>query len=370
MIRRTETDTLTGHQLTTALTLVSIGIGPYLYPLLLVKVLGRDAWLMALGNTVMVVLLAIAIGSLINNAREKDIVELYTSRIGRLVAGWAVILVSTIAISGLVIMIRVFADVLLLTQLLRTPRWATIGVMTISILYIVLLGSKAVGRVSEVMFLATIPIFALIIIARGISTDFANLLPIGEQLRSEHTRIALLCSFCGYRGVEVLLLLAPAVGRQVNAVKAGYKAVIYAATLVLPTVILPIVIFGPEMMSLSSFPLLDVASTLRFPGGPVERMVFVVIMLWHGLILASGAIQYSASANALSRLLDRISDIKSRPAVVLALAPIIWVLAQSFRNMVAVREAFATWSSLGGTAVAITVALLWAIRWMEVRSRP
>lgn len=333
---------LTDHQITVLVVFCTVAMNPFIYPTLVNRIMGRSGWILGIINLLAAFLGSMVISYVLRKIQGANFIDWAEQLLGKAVVYGVTLIFVAIVIFNLTITYRVLAEILLVTQLPQTPTWATVATVALSSLYLVLLGIGAMARTSEFYFVFAAPVFLAIVLGRSATRSLHNLQPFTVIPWTNLKDIRVVGSFMAYFGPVHFFLLSHHIPPKAKIGKAMAKAITWSAVVILVSFLLPVLVFGPEMVDYASFPLLEVASTLRFPGTLLERIVFVIVTLWQGVTFVTGAVYHYAAATALSRLSGQPAN---RLAVLLS--PVIIIGALAYKNLAHLFEMYTLWSIIG-----------------------
>lgn len=337
--------------MTVLIVFSTVAISPFIYPTIVNRIMERSGWLLGLINILAALLGGKILSSILERMRGVSFFDYTRHLLGKPVAYGCNLFLIGITLFHLTITYRVFAEILLTTQLPRTPIWATVTLMVFSSLYLVLLGIDSMGRTGEFYFILAAPVFIAIVLGRAVTGNVSNLQPFTVIPWSNLNDIRIMGSFMAYFGPVLLFLLSHHISQRANVGKACIKIVAWSSVAIFSSALLPVLVFGPEMVDFSTFPLLEVASTLRFHGTLIERIVFVIIIIWQGIVFIAGVVHYYAVSSVLSKLIGS----PSYRLVAVLLSPAVIAGALMYKNLVHLFQMYIRWSIIGSAFIVVMI---------------
>lgn len=183
----------------------------------------QDAWLAVIGGAVSPILVLLLIQQLYQKFPGCNLVDISCFLFGRIMG---TLLLSLVVLYFLAYQAALFSNLAEVTMAFIIPQTPHRTIMIVSILamiYIASHGAQVVARINEIFLYPFLLLIVLWIIPVSVG-DYTNLLPIGGSGWEGIAAGTLTTSFA-YSGIEILLLLYPAVTKTKEIMKAGLTAV-------------------------------------------------------------------------------------------------------------------------------------------------
>ncbi len=203
------------------------------------------------------------------------------------------------------VVLSTLTEVTMIFILPNTPHRILIIVSVLATVYVASHGAQVVARIDEI-FMYQFLLLIVLWLVPAFTGDYTNLLPIGGSGWSGLGRGILATSYA-YSGMEILLLLYPAVVKSGEVIRAGLTAVGIAFILYFIVTLSCLLAFGSDMMkTISIWPGLTVLKLLEIPG--LGRLEIFFLLLWMGFSLRPTFTCHMASSYALTGLWGRKSS--------------------------------------------------------------
>lgn len=227
--------------------------------------------------------------------------------------------------------LRIFAEIIKIFLLGRTPIEIIILSMLFATTYIARSNIEIIGRMAVFILpivLVTTGIFVLVTIP---VIDFTNILPIFRISLADLKRIpnGTGIIFFSYIGFEILFIAMAYVEGEKGATKHSIKGIIYVIVIYLVTFFITLSGFGVFELKREIWPSLSIMREVELPGFFVENIDGLILAAWILVVFATlGPTLYSGSV-----VLSKILNTKKHSLFVLPMTPIILILSLIPQNM-------------------------------------
>jgi len=353
-------DKISNAQLWALLVNTIIGVGVLSLPSALAEKAENNGWVILIIASVISLILTMMITYLMTKYRGETLVEIGNKLVSKPVSYIVSILFVLYFIILSAFAVRIFAEVVKMFLLLRTPIEVVIITMLLTTAYVSRGGIEVLGRVSLIIIpIVVIPIF-LLILALLPNLDFTNLLPV-FRLGFKDILKALPSTVFSFAGFEFLFIYMTFVDDTDKSMRYNILAVLGVLFVYLVTFIVVIAQFGVDETVHQLWPTLSLMITIEVPGGFIENVQGIVMALWVLVVLtALGPAIYGSSL-----ILSNLFKGKEFNYYVLPLVPIIYIislipdnLAQSYEYMEIFTYYFGTFASIFIPILYFVVSLL------------
>ena len=227
--------------------------------------------------------------------------------------------------------LRIFAEIIKIFLLSRTPIEVIILSMLFASTYIARSNIEVLGRMAVFILpiiLVTTGIFILVTIP---VIDFTNILPLFRFRLADLKRIISGSGliFFSYIGFEILFITMAYVENVKGAVRHSLKGIIYVILIYLITYFVTLSGFGIFELKREIWPSLSIMREIELPGFFIENIDGLILSAWILVVFATlGPTLYSGSV-----VLSKICNTKKHSFFVLPMAPIILILSLIPQNM-------------------------------------
>lgn len=328
-----DNDKISNTQLWMFMVLSMIGIGVFSLPRLVADATKTDGWI----TTILGGLAALADFYIISRLARKfpgdTVVEMANKILGKFLAVPVLIIFWLHFLSAMAGVLRIFAEVLKMTLLLRTP----VEIIMISLLVCVLIlarcGIEAIVRFDESVFIILFIMSVIGIVLALPGADLTNIRPFMTSDIKDFLYGAYQTSF-SYSGFELVLLIIPFINKPHRILSSGviaFTVVILSYTLV---VILSFGYFGLAEVKELIWPTLSLIRSIEVPGSFVERLEGIVMTQWI-LFAFTSLVAFLYGTAVLSSRTLKNKEFKHFCSIIL---PFVYIIALLPDNVPAVYE--------------------------------
>lgn len=275
----TNNDKITVPQTVALIVTTILGTGILSLPHEVAKAVGSDGWILVLLGGITTLIISFIIGSLVMRFPQDTFIEYSRKTVGKFLSYplSALLAIHYVLITSL--SLRIFAEVMNVFMLPRTPMEFIILTQMLTSLYLVRYGVEPVARLSEILLpILIIPIFAMYVIAFP-KADFSELLPFMATPLIKMAK-GIFFTLFSFLGFEILLVVAPYM-RSPKRIYWSLFASIGIVTLIYFFIV--VVVFatmGVENTKMLMWPSMSIIRTLTAPGGIFDRMDALAMALW------------------------------------------------------------------------------------------
>ncbi|MHB1126032.1 MAG: GerAB/ArcD/ProY family transporter [Bacillota bacterium] len=218
--------------------------------------------------------------------------------------------------------LRIFGDIVKVTILPTTPLEVIIITKLVVIAYLVRHGIAPIARMAEVFLpLIFMPLGGLILLGLG-SMHLEQLMPPLSQGIIPALK-GVFPAYLSYTGFGVILFLLPYLKKQKIAIRAVTLGMSIPLALFLFTWAVSMAHFGEIEMQFLTYPVLEVAKTVRVPGDFLARYEIILIASWVLATVGIAAPPYFIAVQGIAREMK----LKDSTPVVWLLVPMIYLVA-------------------------------------------
>jgi len=341
------------RQLQALLFLEVFGFGVTALPRRVAENAGQDGWVSVLAATVMIIPMVMVIGYITKLAGGMSFHDFAC----RIISKPLGIIISLIFCVRLVLLatfnLRIFAEITRQTMLSATPFAVIFVSMLLLAAYGAAKGIETRARMSEILILVVLLPLIFVFGISGRDIDITNLAPV---MVASPTNIAAgsFSAFFAFSGIEVLLLVSPYLSRPKHVMKsAGQVAITIGIFMTIVTAV-TIARFGPEGIVHQMWPVLKMMDTISLPGSIIDRQGALIMTFW----IISAYATINAALFFSSLLLKDVVGRGQHSGYILALVPIIAILAHLPENLVTVYDLHTLANSTFGLATMVGIPLL------------
>ena len=341
------------RQLQALLFLEIFGFGVTALPRRVAESAGQDGWVSVLAATVIIIPIVAIIGHVTKLAQGMSFHDFACSVISKPLG----VVVSLIFCARLVLLaafnLRIFAEITRQTMLGTTPFAVIFVSMLLLAAYGAAKGIETRARMAEVLILVVLLPLIFVFGISGRDIDFTNLAPM---MVAPTTSIALgsFSAFFAFSGIEVLLLVSPYLSRPKHLVKSASQVAVTIGIFMTIVTAVTIARFGPEGIVHQMWPVLKMMDTISLPGSIIDRQGALIMTFW----IISAYATINAALFFSSLLLKDVVGRGQHSGYILALVPIIAILAHLPENLVTVYGLHMLINSTFGLATMVGIPLL------------
>lgn len=312
-----------------------IGVGVFSYPSSIANTVGTDGWIVTLAAGVLVFLLMYLIYLTVKKNEYETFYIMLENNLGKVLGKLFGFILCVYFIVSVAFGLRIFAEVIKMVLLQKTPTEFILIVMIFTGLYLVRAELSALVKFNEItFFIMFIPIIIVLLLStRG--GDITNVLPVFQQKPVEYLR-ALGTSAYAFGGFEIAYLVLPFMknDEKKGIPKTFLKAVIFVTLFYTIVTILCLMFFTKEHVKVLLWPTITLIRAIVIPGAFVERWEGVVMTFWVLFYFTTFINIYYFSADIIKDAF-KLHDIKISSII---LTPIIYLVALYPENIAEVYD--------------------------------
>ncbi|MDR2182600.1 MAG: endospore germination permease [Clostridiales bacterium] len=355
------------RQLQALLFLEIFGFGVTALPRRVAESAAQDGWVSVLAATAMIIPVVMIISHLTKLARGLSFHNFACSVLSKPLG----VAVSLIFCSRLVLLaafnLRIFAEITRQTMLPATPFAVIFVSMLMLAAYGAAKGIETRARMAEVLILVVLLPLIFVFGISGRDIDITNLAPVMVS-PIENILAGSFSAFFAFSGIEVLLLLSPYLSRPKHLTKSSAQVTVTIGIFMAIVTAVTISRFGPEGITHQMWPVLKMMDTISLPGSITDRQGALIMTFW---IISAYAI-INAALFFSSLLLKDVMGRGQHSGYILALVPIIAILAYLPKNLVTVYDLHTFSNSTIGLAtmagIPLIIFIIAKIRGMKLKN--
>ena len=345
------------RQLQALLFLEVFGFGVTALPRRAAESAGQDGWVSVLLATGIIIPVVIVVSHITKLARGQSFHDFACKVISRPLG----IVISLIFCARLVLLaafnLRIFAEITRQTMLPATPFAAIFVSMLMLAAYGAAKGIETRARMAEILILVVLLPLIFVFGISGRDIDITNLAPV-MVAPPQNIVLGSFSAFFAFSGIEVLLLLSPYLSRPKHLTKSTAQVTVTIGLFMAIVTAVTIARFGPEGIVHQMWPVLKMMDTISLPGSIIDRQGALIMTFW----IVSAYATINAALFFSSLLLKDVVGRGQHSGYILALVPIIAILAHLPENLVAVYDWHNLANSTFGLATMVGIpALLFII---------
>lgn len=315
-------DKISNSQLWIFIVLAVIGVGVFSLPRVAADAAGPDGWLVVLLGGLLSLTDFYIICKLIRRFPNSTLIQMSVKILGK---GLTVPLIGVFWLYTIVLsagVLRIFAEVVKMTLLVRTPVEVILICILIPGLILMRSGIEPIVRFNEIVFPVIAVMLILIMVLMIPNSDFSNLLPV---MRTDF-RVILKGSYgtiFSYSGFEFVLLMAPFLKNRDAAFRSGIIAFSIIICMYLLVVILSFGKLGIAETKHLIWPTLSAINSVDIPGSFIERLEGVAMTVWV-LLAFTSIVPFSYFASLIASRAFGQSEVKHLCSMII---PVVYFVA-------------------------------------------
>lgn len=327
-----------------------VGSGVLSLPRITAKEVGQDAWLAVIIGSVFPIISLSLIRYLYKRNNAGSFVSICRKVSGRFLGSLFSGILALHSILSTAVFLRVFIELISIFLLVETPMLVKLVLMLALCAYLASGNARVLGRVNEFLFYILLPLYIFPLPIIFANSDYRNLMPVLNFKVLDYAR-AVLATGYAFSGYELYMVFHPYVSREKESFGASLKGLMITLAIYLYSVISTILVFGPELTRIITWPAIRMLATAEVP--LFERTEFLFMQAWIGVAFRPMSNQYFCASHMIAELLK----LKSQKWSTLALFPIIIGIAYFPSNVFQVFK-FSDYMGLSAIAVGIALPLI------------
>lgn len=345
----------------------NICVTPFTFTPVLYQIVGVSAWiaivlsfLLSLWNIYITIYIC-------HTFRYENVAEWSGRVLGKVFGKIYTLLAVLIIYIWSVLMLEVFLELIIDSQLPYTPRLLILLFLIGSVVYLLVLGLETWARWAEFFALILIVMLIVMNVGQMKNVTLGHLLPIeahfqfftsGDGLKRE-----VIASLFIFRGIFALYFMYPYIR-----VKKRFTALTIAGTAfsfieILLAVMLPILIFGSTFIQKIAFPYQASLETVRLGFLPIDRISILASIVWQLIIVYVLSVSFFSTAEGLRTMFK----MKKNNVLVIVLGVLtLFITLFPIEKQISA-HIMIYWSFAGIVIFTIVPTFIWIIlKWMEL----
>lgn len=282
------------------------GLGIVSLPSTLAGEVGHDGWISILLSGILSIFAVYIILSLLKRYSDKSIFQINILLYGRILGAFLNLALFVYLCATAGITSRMINEIIKITVLRSTPPLALSALLLIPTAYVCLKGFKVLSRLCSLAYISYFTILIFFLISSG-KAKLSFIEPIGLAGIPKIMKGMFFTSF-SYLGFELSTIVYPHIIDKNEATKYAVLANIFTTLFFTIIVFLLTILAGEKLLEHSTFPLFNIATSLRVP--VIERADLFIIMAWFPLMGNVGRAYFTSSYHFIRLIFKVDAEIK------------------------------------------------------------
>lgn len=320
-----------------------VGIGIFTLPNQMASDFGNSGWIIIIISGLLIFPILIIYERLFSMYPDMDFFQIGKETIGSILFNIYLIVFLGYLILFLAFISRNLGEMIKSFLLVTTPIEIIILVFILSVSYIACYEIDVIGRAGFMVYPLIILLIGIIVLISIPQADFTNLLPL-FQFNIKDIPKGINSAFFSFIGFEVILFAMPYLESRKQSLKFTSIGLVNIILLYIATFIVTISQFSIKQVQRQTWPVLTLVKTVDLPGYFLENLDGLIMSTWVLVIFATMAPMYFGAGKILSKMFKT----KSHKYFVLALVPIIYLVAMFPQNHIEINEKMGRYLNLFG----------------------
>lgn len=308
-----------------------IGIGVFSYPREITSSIGTDGWFVTLIMGLLNYLFLYLIYKIVSINNYEIFSNILENNFGKIIGKVIAVIFCIYIVFTSCIGLRIFAEVLKMYLLEKTPAEFIIFAMIIVSTYLVRGEISTLIKFNEIAFwIIFIPTIFVLLFSFN-RADFTNVFPVFTHKPIEYIK-ALPILFYTFSGIEIAYLILPYVKDKQGITKTFARGMLFITAFFIMTLVFCLAVFGKEQVTTYLWPLITMIKTVDIPGTFVERWEGIVMSLWVLFFFSTFSNSYYFASDIL-RNSFKLGDIKVASMIVLPFLFVITLIPQNIAEL-------------------------------------
>jgi spore germination protein KB len=238
----------------------------------------QDAWIAIIASTLVGVCLALLIGTLARCNPGISLQAWIGEQFGRTAGTLAGLLLAFYYITISSVILKEFSGILLNQILPNTPPYIVMGIIVFVAGYAIVSGIEVIARVNVIVSVVSLIPYLISLALFADLIHFGHLFPMLQHKPATIAYSGLLPSGW-FSEIAILLILSPYLQKRESARKVAVWGVVLSGLHLGVTVILAILVFGPDLPQLYQYPSFSMIEVIRI-GTVLERIDILFEGFW------------------------------------------------------------------------------------------
>lgn len=310
------------YDLFTTIIAAVVGSSIFSFPRMLSKEVGTDGWFVIILSGLIVLFFMYITCKSIEVNGYRNITVILKRNFGNVLGSLIAIIIVSAGVFIIALEMRIFAEVLKMYLLNRTPTEFIILVMFLIGGFLIRGEIESLIKFNEITFwIMFVPILITIpfVLFKG---DFSNILPAFTHEPIEYIK-ATRISLTGFTGFSIAYMIIPLIKQKRKAFKTTVMSIIFITGFYVLMTLSALIVFSKEYNSRLLWPTLTMFSTVDLPGTFIERWEGIVMAIWIIFYLTTYVNIYYFDSEIIKDVFH-LEDVKVSSVLI---SPIIYVLS-------------------------------------------
>ncbi|MFW6266668.1 MAG: GerAB/ArcD/ProY family transporter [Halanaerobiales bacterium] len=318
---------ISGYQATLILIVVTVSTTIITVPSLLVERAGRDAWVSVIFLTIYALLFSLILAYLCHLMGRVDLINFCRKTLGNIFTIPIALAIITVFLALTGTVVRETSEVLQNAYLTRTPLWYLNVIIILTSAILVYYGLESIARSLEVLIYIFITFFIFIMVLLINETSLNFIKPV----LANGFKPALVGVYPGlvfFSEIFIILIFAPNLTEKGKAFIPLIRTVLFSGFIIITTILMSLLIFGPQLTAKYSLPLINLTSYVK-KFMIIERMDPLFIFYWVGGGIFKSAIFLYVAVYVAQKLFNLKTHYSFIPVFI---PPVFYISFNLFQN--------------------------------------
>lgn len=313
---------ITRYGLFASIVVTVIGVGIFSYPSEVSSIVGSDGWITTIISGIISYFLLYLIYIVVRKNNYANFYDILNTNLGTFFSKVVALIFVSLNIISIAIGLRIFAEVVKMYLLQKTPTEFILIAMIMTTTYLIRGEVDALIKFNEIAFwIMFIPIIFIIIFSLN-NTDFTNIFPVLNNKPLDYIN-AVGISIFSFAGYQIAYFIIPLTKDRNKINRTLFKSITFITLFYTIITLLCLAIFNVRETSELLWPTITMIKSIDIPGAFIERWEGVVMALWVIYSFTTIANIYYFSADTIKRTF-KMEDIKLSSLIII---PFIYIIA-------------------------------------------
>lgn len=330
-----------------------LGVAIFSYPKNLTEIVGTDGWIVTIISGFIAFGLLYFIYKVISTNNFNEFTDILQKRFGNIFGKFIALLFVIYNIIFISIGMRIFAEVIKMYLLEKTPTEFIFICMILIGVYLVRGDIRSLVKFNEIAFwIMTIPLFVILPFALE-DSDLTNILPILTNEPIAYLK-GIKVSLIAFTGFQIAYLVIPYVKNKEGIHKVLFKSITFVTIFYVIVTIFSLAIFSVDQTKTMLWPTISMLKSIDISGAFVERWEGFAMTFWIMFYFTTFINSYYFSAHIVKEVFN-LEDVKLSSFIV---SPFIYITALFPQNIAEVYDFHSKIMPLYSLIIFILIPLL------------
>ena len=313
---------VTKYGLFASIVVTVVGVGIFSYPSEVSDIVGNDGWITTIISGIISYFLLYLIYTVVRKNDYANFNDILDNNLGAFFSKICALIFVFLNIFSISVGLRIFAEVIKMYLMQRTPTEFILMAMIIAATYLIRGEVDTLIRFNEIAFwIMFVPIIFIFIFSLN-NADFTNIFPVFNNKPLNYIK-AMKASIFGFAGYQMAYFIIPLTKDRSKINNTLFKSMLFITAFYAIITLLCLAVFNVNETSKLLWPTITLIKSIDIQGSFIERWDGVAMALWVIFYFTTLTNIYYFSADTIKHVF-KLEDVKLSSLIII---PFIYIIA-------------------------------------------